>query len=321
MKNKRFLLIIISLLLCSTGFAQKIEKVIVSREDPYNLYSNETTDTTTLFYLKMVPAGKPIGVLVIMPSGGELVENAMKQITLHKLAVEKGMIVIFPSLNFGTIKFEAEHRFLDTIFKQIAEQYKVPKDKFVMGGLSGAGMISLSYAEKAIRDGNTFITPKAVFVLDSPVDYATLYYQCKRDVERNFAKPAVEEGLWFMKLCETEFGGSPVERRAEYVKYSIYSNNEKDGGNAKYLTKLPILIYTEPAIEWQLKNRHRDLYDLNCTDLSAMVNFLQMHGNTKVELIVTNDKGFRLDGSRHPHSWSIMDAQQCLNWILKQVGE
>lgn len=71
--------------------------------------------------------------------------------------------------------------------------------------------------------------------------------------------------------------------------------------------------------EYIMTNRHRDLYDLNCTDISAMINLLQTQGNKNAEIIVTHDKGIRPDGTKHPYSWSIMDSQDCLTWILEQL--
>jgi hypothetical protein len=317
MKNIPLTITTALLFTCCSGFGQKTEKVMVSKQDPYTLYRYDQKDSTGLFYWKLVPAAKPIGVLVILPSGGEMVDEVMKQITLHKLAVEKGFLVIFPSINWGTVKLDEEHRFLDIIFKQIVEQYPDLKDKFILGGLSGGGMTSLTYTVKANRDRNSvFIKPRAVFALDPPVDFANLYHQEERDVERNFSEAAVREGKWYLELCKKEFGGSPEERPSEYIKYSIYSRSEKDGGNLKYLDHTPLLIYTEPAIEWQIKYRHRDLYDLNCTDISAMINLLQLQGNTDAQIVVTHDKGVRLDGTIHPHSWSIMDNEQCLQWVL-----
>lgn len=308
------------LLLSCLTFGQTAEKVVVFNQDPHNLYNFEPTDTTTLFYIKFVPKTKPIGCLVILPSSGELVENVIRQITLHELAVQKGFLVVFPSINWGTINFTEEQEYLDTIFRQVVEQYKIPKDKFVLGGFSGGGMVSLAYAEKSNKDKeSTFINPKAIFALDPPLDLAHLYNHAKRDVERNFSEPAVNEGHWLMDKYRTAFGGTPEEVPAEYIKYSIYSYSENDGGNAKYLLNTPLRIYTEPGIEWQIKNRHRDLYDLNCTDISAMINLLQIQGNKNAEIVVTHDKGVRLDGTKHPHSWSIMDAQDCLTWILKQL--
>jgi hypothetical protein len=320
--HRQSILMLLFIFVGSSSYGQKVEKVVVFTQDPNHLYNFEHTDTTHLFYLKLVPKIKPIGCLVILPSAGELVEDAMQQITLHRLAAQKGLLVVFPSLNWGTNTFEEEHKFLDTVFKQVVEQYKIPTDRFILGGFSGGGMVSLTYTEKANQNkGNTYITPKAVFALDPPLDFAHLYHHAERDVERNFSDVAVKEGHWLMDGYKKDFGGTPEEVPAEYVKYSIYSHSEKDGGNAKYLLKTPIRIYTEPGIEWQIKNRHRDLYDLNCTDISAMINLLQSQGNKDAEIIVTHNKGIRLNGSQHPHSWSIMDSPGCLDWILKQINE
>lgn len=317
---KRFIACFVLSALTMAGLAQTTQKVIVAKEDPYNLYHFESSDTSSLFYLKLVPKGRPSGCLVILPASGELVEDVMKQITLHRLAVNKGLLVIFPSINWGSFKFIEENKFLDTVFRQVVKEYHIPKDRFILGGLSGGGMLSLSYAENANRDSSsTFLVPRAVFALDPPLDYTSLYEKAERDVQRNFSPPAVAEGRWLIDNYRKEYGGSPREVPAEYLKYSLYTHSEADGGNAKYLLKTPLRIYTEPAIEWQIKNKHRDLYDMNCTDISAMINLLRNNGNEKAEIIVTNHKGRRPDGSYHPHSWSIMDGSNCLKWILEQL--
>ena len=54
---------------------------------------------------------------------------------------------------------------------------------------------------------------------------------------------------------------------------------------------------------------------MNALDQSAMINFLHRAGNEKAEFINAYKKGYRLDGTRHPHSWSIVDAVDCINWI------
>jgi hypothetical protein len=310
------------LLTCLTCLGQKVERVVVANEDPYDLYANFDKDSTTLFYEKIVPKNKPIGVLVILPGSGERLEDVRKQITLHTLAIQKNLLVIFPSINWGTNKHIPEHQFLDTIFKQIVNEYKVPKDKFVIGGFSGGGMVALTYTEKANKyTDSTFIKPKAIFGVDPPLDYAHLWKHCENDIERNVSEAAVMESKWIIDMYTKEFGGSPYNFKDNYIKYSIFSYGEKDGGNAKYLKTTPILLYTEPDIIWQMQNRQRDYYDLNCVDIAAMINFLQIQGNKKAKLVVTNNKGRRLNGMKHPHSWSIMDSQQCLTWIMGQLGK
>lgn len=302
-------------------YSQSSETVILSNKDPHDLYRSWDKDSTTLFYKLLIPRIKPIGALVILPGAGEPIDDIEEQITLQKLAIEKGLLIIFPSINWGTTKHIYEHEMLDKIFTQVIKRFNIPKDKFVLGGFSGGAMLSLTYTEKANREkGSTVIVPKAVFGIDPPLDYAHLWNHCVKDIERNFSDVAVAEGKWITQMYVEEFGGSPTEFPQNYIRYSIFSHSEKDGGNAKYLLNTPILLYTEPDVVWSMKNRHRDFYDLNAMDISAMINLLQLGGNTNAELIVTHDKGFRLNGDRHPHSWSIMDSQQCLDWILKQLN-
>ena len=319
MKANSFILIAIMVSAPFILLAQVSQKVIIATNDPHNLYWATGQDSLLLFYNKLIPKNKPVAALVILPGGGETLDDVMKQISLHKLAVEKDILVVLPSINWGTVKKDEEIKFLNTIFEPLVSEYQIPKDKFILGGFSGGGMLALTYAERANSGGETFLKPRAIFGVDPPVDYAHLWNQCERDVERNFSEPAVSEGKYIMEEYRKEFGGSPQEVPQNYIKYSIYSHDQKDGGNAKYLATTPILLYTEPGISWQLQNRHRDIYDLNCTDISAMINLLQVQGNKNAEMIVTHDKGKRLNGEIHPHSWSVMDSEDCLNWILRQM--
>ena len=317
---KRRILLTVTILNFCIAFAQQPEKIILATKDPYNLYGTNDRDSTTLFYYKFVPKNKPIAALVILPGLGETLDDVLRQTTLHALALEKDILVILPSLNWGSNKHDKEHVILDQIFAQVVKQHHVAKENFILGGFSRGGMLSLTYTQKSKRDPNsTYLEPRSVFGIDPPLDYVNLWNQAKRDVERNFSEPAVQEGKWIMAMYKKDFGGSPEQFPLSYIKYSIYSNNQVDGGNTKYLKTTPLRIYTEPGIEWQMKNRHRDMYDLNSTDISAMINLLQLQGNKDAEMIVTYNKGKRLNGMPHPHSWSIMDSQDCLDWILKQL--
>ncbi|TDE06051.1 hypothetical protein [Flavobacterium hiemivividum] len=291
-----------------------MEKIILKDRDTNDLYINDG-DSTTLYYLKSVPTTEIKGVLVILPSGGETTENLLKQITLHHLAVEKGLLVLIPSINFGTENRDAEFHILDKIFSEIVKEYSVSKDNFILGGLSNGGMISLSYAEKAVKyPGTTFLVPKGVFALDSPLDKVHLYQYCEREIERNYNEAGADEGKWIMERYKKLYG-TPYKHPEKYIEASIYSYGAKEGGNAKYLKQIPLRMYTDFDVEWLMNERHRDLYDWNGTDIIAMVNLLKVMGNKDANVIISYGKGFKLDGSKHPHSWSIMDSQDCLNWI------
>lgn len=287
-------------------FAQQPEKI--------------TFKDTSNFYYKIVPEGKPAGLIVILHGGGESPERVMNQIYLDELAVEKNLIVVFPGFEDGDFKMDIERKFLDRITKDIVEKHKISKDKISIGGLSYGGMLAVKYAEIAVRDKNTYFIPNSVFALDPPLDYEKMYYQLNRDIERNFSEAAVNEAKSFRKEM-IEALGYPDKNKENYIKESMFLYTEKDGGNAKYLMNIPVLMYTEPAIIWQMNNRGRDLYDTNCISITAMMNLLKLKGHKNADLIIVNDRGVRPEGFRHPHSWSIMDPEECVNWILKHLNQ
>ena len=234
----------------------------------------------------------------------------------HLLAFDKGIVTIIPSINWGTENRKVEIEILDKIFKEVIDLHKIPKEKFVLGGLSNGGMISLIYTQQSVKDkNNTLLQPKGVFGLDVPLDKAHLYEYCQREIKRNFSELGVGEARWIMNNYNEIYGGSPEEFPEKYIEASIYSNGKKDGGNAKYLKNIPVRLYTDLDVNWLMNERRRDLYDWNGTDNVALINDLKLLGNTDASIIITMGKGVRLNGKKHPHSWSIMDNKDCFNWI------
>jgi hypothetical protein len=299
-------------------YSQKLEKVLVSEIDPYNFYINDG-DSTSTYYYKIVPKEKPIGVLTIFPSGGETIENLLKQINLHQAAYNNNLLVIIPSYNWGTFQRIPDIDFLDGIFKQVVKEHHVSKDNFILCGLSNGGMISLTYGIKAVRDSSTFITPKGIIGIDPPVDYARFYKYCEREIERNFSPAGVGEAKWLLNVYNQIYQGSPDEYPQNYIDASIFSYGVKDGGNTKYLNNIAIRMNSDLNLDYLLNHRKRDLYDWNGTDIVAFINQLKTNGNTNAEVIITQNKGIRLDGTKNPHSWSIMNTDDTMKWILNLI--
>ncbi|MDB4292793.1 hypothetical protein N9954_05245 [Maribacter sp.] len=310
---------IFSLLLFSLAYftnAQAISKIVLDVQDEDNLYINDEA-STALHYYEIVPESIPKGVLVVLPSGGELTEATLESITLHKLAAAQGILTIIPSINWGTDNREVEIKLLDKIFLEVITKHGVSKSNFVLGGLSNGGMISLTYAQKAVQNPeNTFLLPKGVFGLDTPLDKGHLYEYAQREIKREFSEVGMNEALWMVNTYNELYGGSPKNFPEKYIEASIYSYGEAEGGNAKYLKDMPIRMYTDLDVEWLMNERQRDLYDWNGTDIVAMINELKRLGNTDANVKISQGKGVRLDGTQHPHSWSILDTEDCLNWIV-----
>ena len=308
----------IAILFTTLCFGQKLEKVMISDSDPYNFYVNDG-DSTEVFYYKMVPKSKPVGVLTIFPSGGEKIEDLLKQINLHQVAYNNNFLVIIPSYNWGTFQKTPDIEFIDRIFKQLVLEHKVSKDNFVLCGLSNGGMISLTYGITAVRDSSTYITPNGIIGIDPPLDYARFYKYCEREVDRNFSEAGVAEAKWLLNVYNQIYQGSPDEQPQNYIDASIYSYGVEDGGNAKFLNNIPIRMYSDLNLDFLLNQRKRDLYDWNGTDIVAFVNQLKINGNKNAEVFITQNKGGRLDGTKNPHSWSIMDTDNTIEWILDLI--
>jgi hypothetical protein len=300
---------------------KEVVKISVSKNDPSELYINDG-NSTELFYYKFVPKNEIKGVLVILPSGGEIIENTLRQITLYKIAVEKGIMVIVPSINWSSYNRDAEFNMLDKIFSEIVENHKVAKNKFIIGGLSNGAMISLTYAERATKNPEKyFLIPKGIFALDAPLDEARFYKSCEREIKRNIVQAGVDEAKRIKNNCDNIYGGSPDKYPEKYIENSIYSYGTKEGGNAKYLKEIPLLMFTDIDTDWLINERHRDLYDWNGIDIISMINQLKILGNENAKVIVSQGKGIRLDGSKNPHSWSIMNSELCLNWIMETLAK
>ncbi|MGK0385695.1 MAG: hypothetical protein ACI849_000298 [Patiriisocius sp.] len=315
MKNLFTLLLLATTI--SSSLCQEIETILLDIKDTEELYLNDG-DATTLHYLKITPPDQIKGVLVLIPAGYETTEEVLQQVSIHTEAVQEGLLVIVPSINWGTEDRKAEIEVLDYIFKQLVQQYQISKDRFILGGLSNGGMIALTYAEQAVQNtANTYLKPAGVFGLDTPLDKAHFYEYCEREIQRNFSKAGMDEARWIMNKYNEIYGGSPVQFPKKYIAASIYSNGEEYGGNAIYLKDMPIRMYSDLDLDFLINQRRRDLYDWNGTDIVAMINDLKLMGNQNANVIISRDKGVRLDGTKHPHAWSIMETSDCLDWMLK----
>lgn len=300
--------------------SQEMIRVDIASEDPYHFYLNDQ-DSTNLFYYKIVPEEEAVGVLTILPSGGETIENLLTQITLHEAAWENNLLVVIPSYNWGTIQRDPEMDFFDTIFKQIVEEHKVSKDNFIFCGLSNGGMFSLEYGIRSIRDSSTYLVPRGIIGLDPPLDLSRFYHYCEREIERNFSPAGVGEAKWLKGVYEQVFGGSPDSVPMRYQEASTFTFGAPKGGNTQYLRDIAIRMQSDLNIDFLVNQRKRDLYDWNGTDIVAFVNQLKINGNEEAEVIITQNKGKRPDGSLNPHSWSIMDTDSTITWILDLLNQ
>lgn len=324
---KQLFAMILAVSLCGCAVAQQAPQVqllskellpqlhrhVIAAQDPTGLYQ-DPAHRQELFYYALVPPGPIKGAIVLLPGTWDSLEYVLDSNNqLLETAYAQGIATIVVSVNQHLSLADDVLQLMNSSFRDAIERYHIPKDKFVIGGFSMGGLFSLRYAELAKQDpSKTAIVPAAAYSVDGPTDLENLYRHERRQLVR---LPGSQEPAYAIREFHDRFGGSPDTVQARYIYYSTYSHDQPDGGNAKYLADLPVRIYNDVDVNWWLDNRGQDLYEMNALDQSALINYLHDRGNKRAEFINAFKKGYRLEGQRHPHSWSIVDAKDCVAWV------
>lgn len=309
--NRLFLIILTSSLFvinCNGRKAPnlKIEKVLL-----------DNTDSTKNCYTIIYPPRHPYtGYIFLLPGFGETAERVLQQTDLPKKLAHNGILTIIPTLQDGVLSLGVDslsQQTFNRILKEVTTKHKLTNQRFFVGGYSIGGSCSIKYAE------NSTVKPAAVFAIDPPLDFERFYNSAKRDIRLSSSNEASQESFYMIERLGKETGGSPKTSLSEYYKLSPYSFSDTTQTAIKKLINLPLRIYTEPDINWWLKEHGEDFTSMNATECSAMINELNKLGNQKAELITTQNKGYRNpDKSRHPHSWSIVNNDELIKWLLIQ---
>ena len=303
---QRLKLTIFTLIILTNSFGQKIEKVFLDKND-------SSKNCYTIIYPPKLPW---TGYIFIIPGFGETAERVLEQTDLPKLTAKSGLLTIIPTFQDGVLSFGIDNlsqQSFNNIIIDVREKHKLTDLDYYVGGFSIGGSTAIKFAE------NESLKPKAIFAIDPPLDLERYYNSSKREVRLSVNKIPDEERVYMIERLEKEMGGSPKIALKNYYKTSPYSFSDTTQTAIKNIIKLPLRIYSEPDVNWWLKENAEDFTGMNVTECSAMINELNRLGNTKAELIVTQNKGYRRhDNSRHPHSWSIVNNNELIEWLLKQ---
>lgn len=299
-------------------FLQKAEKNIISYKDSNNIYVGDDT-STQMYYQAIVPNNEIKGTVILLPGTWETTEHVLKSMaSFCAIAYKHNLAVLVFSINQRLTLTDEIVTLINKMSEHAINKYHLPQSKFVLGGFSMGGIFSLRYTELSVEKRTfTSIKPKAVFSCDGPCDLIHIYENFQRKVNKN---PGLNEPKYgideLVKYCK----GTPSSNPSLYEYYSPFTFSHTDGGNAKFLLNIPVRIYADVDPVWWMKNRHVDMYDLNALDQTAMIQLLNDQGNDAAEFMNAFQKGVRIEGNRHPHSWSIVEPQSCVAWILKNLN-
>lgn len=270
----------------------------------------------------LVRPGKASGLVVLLPGLGstasEFVDSGMLARRLSHARV--ALVALWPAT--ATLYFdEASVAALDAAVSGVAREVGVRPSHIVVGGSSVGGTGAVQLAERCAAHACVLGGGLAgVFTVDAPLDFERIWRGEELTLRRAAPSANLAESRLLLDAIGRVLGGSPAMRPDRYRALSPLAAFAADGGRAALLRATPIRAYTEPDVQWWIRERGLDYYAMNAVDAAALINQLRLLGNRQAELITTSGRGVRPDGSRHPHSWSIVEPDDLATWLTGLVG-
>jgi hypothetical protein len=265
---------------------------------------------------ELIKAENQKGLLILFPCFPCDAENTLSEFKIKGISVKNGFSVLAMNLNQHLFLKPTEKQKLAEQLEIIISQNDLPNKNIFIGGFSSGGNVSLLISDYLVENKSQ-IQPEGLFIVDSPIDFLALYKTAKKNLEMNFAEPSVQEATWIKDFFDKEFG-NPESGIANYEKNSPFTYETQNIQNLRGLKNLKIRLYTEPDLKWWKENRKNDFEDLNAFYIEKLSDILKSEfGNKNVELIKTENKGYRANGERHPHSWAIVNEKDLMIWMME----
>lgn len=260
------------------------------------------------FYFKILPDSELIkGLLVLVPGYGEHPFAVTVQTSIIQEAIKNQIAVIMVSLSPDNDTFNIDHNAMQRLGNMIDHFFKVNKinhsTPLFLGGFSTGGTTALSFYSNKFNIKEERVIKK-IFLIDPPLDLTRLYNSLLESNDDEIADKLAAVDVTNQTLSEMLLSYSLFSPQMDFKELPDYKNTS-------------LRIYCEPDILWWIKNRSVDYSGINVIDCAGYINaLLKKDKKNKAELIITNERGIRNGNERHPHSWSIAEPIELVEWLL-----
>ena len=316
---------LVTLVFCLLSFisvrAQRVVNVEIPSEGSIHLAPGIQIDKINSGFTLWLPQDDPIRGLILFTHARR---DTIKTNELIKASLEKNLAVMYASTNnrFEFFFDDARIREIQGYLNSAIRTYKIPRKNLMYCGMSLEGTRALKLViHDAMNDNENHLKPRAIAICDSPLDMVRFHHEMVKAEKLNFNPIAANEGKWVASYLEKNLGGTPNENFEAFASYSPFCYSLPSEKTLHSFNEIAIRAYTEPDVNWWIKNRRKDYYGMNSIDLAAFVNALKIHGHDQAELIITTDKGYSDSGDRHPHNWSIVDEKELVQWFYNLIKE
>jgi hypothetical protein len=254
-------------------------------------------------------------VLILFGGFGEKPADIKREFQILDLAKKNQISLVLMNYSDKLWLEENDKRDLAQLLQSALEEHNLSHKDIYIGGFSSGGIVSLLISDYITGLKEFYINPKGVFIADSPIDLLALYKASEINIERNFSDVAIQESNWIINLFDKQLG-NPKNGISNYEKYAVFTSTSNYTKNLSNLKNTKIRLYTEPDVNWWKANRKTNFEQTNAYYIQKLSESLKKRDFKNVAYIATKNKGYRGNGERHPHSWSIIDVENLFDWML-----
>jgi len=273
-------------------------------------------------YALHLPDSEPIATIIFLSGSALDTTKKIAEFAIIQPSLKKNIAVLFVSTG-KEIEFlftDKEINTIDELIGSALDKNKLSDKPKFLAGMSLGGTMALRYSEYCFLDKSKIgFRPDAIAICDAPLDMERMWHEQQQAIINNVHPNAVGEARWVLHYLKENLGGSPTESMEAYINYSPFVYNDEKRSKIELFKNIPIRMYHEPDIEWWVENRGKDYNTINSIDLAGFYNYLRQAGNLEVELITSYNKRNDYEKGSSPHTWTIVDNEELVNWFLKKI--
>lgn len=281
--------------------------------------TEKTHTTVQLPFGKLLKVQHTNALLVLFPGFGGSAESIDNELKIAELAKERDVSVLSFDFSLDLMLSNGQKHLLASQLNDVIISYDFEDSPLYIGGFSSGGNVSFLLSEY-LSENLEFKQPTGVFCVDSPIDLFAIRSNCVNTIQRDFSDVAMEEAHFVIDLFDSTLG-SPDSTIVKYEEASVFTDSTSNLSNMAHLLDKKLRFYTEPDSLWWFENRAAPYQETNAYILRQCAHALQQAGAKEIELIETQNKGYRANGDRHPHSWSIIDKEALFDWMLSNSAQ
>lgn len=263
---------------------------------------------------ELIIAKEQNGLLILFPGGGGSPENIKREFKIVDAAKKKGISLLMVNFARKLWVEDEDCEKLSILIKSVIKEQNLKTDNVYIGGMSIGGNVTLSLSQHLLK--NNILPIKGTFIVDSPIDLFGLYESSIKDINnKELSEERLSEPKWIVNYFEESFSKDSLLFNIQ--KSSPVTLKTNNYSNISELKNKKLRFYIEPDIDWYENIRKTDFKSTNAYTIQQLYVLLKESNWKALELKESKNKGYRSNGDRNPHSWSIINVDNLLNWILE----